>query len=292
MWSGFTHRKPWATVVLALLLSPAVAMFYLGRARAGLIYLAVGFLYSPLTLIGIPHGYIVAKRQRGKRPTAWHGKLYGLILITLISAITVNVGVRAFLWSGYESPSSSMLPSLTVGDRYYVSKFAYGYSRFSFPLGIAWFEGRLFSREPERGDIAVFRGPQDIEENYIKRIVGLPGDRIQLKDGVLHINGTPVERERIEDYELSPGHVVPQYLETLPNGRVHRIVEEKGDAGFSDDTAEFTVPDGHYFAMGDNRDNSADSRVVGYIPTENLIGRLSVVFWKGRDWRPTWSTPD
>jgi signal peptidase I len=114
-------------------------------------------------------------------------------------------------------------------------------------------------------------------EDYIKRIVGLPGERIQVKAGILHINGEPVGRRQIEDFKLGPGRVARQYLETLPNGRVHRIVEQRGDDSRFDNTREFIVPPGHYFGMGDNRDNSADSRVIGFIPAENLIGRAEVV---------------
>ncbi len=292
MWSAFADRRPWATLVLALLLGPVVAMFYLGRARAGLIYLLIQFVFVPVILIGYPHSYIVARRQRGKRPTAWHGKWYGLILIMFVSALTIGEGMRTFLWQTFHFPSASMVPSLTTGDRFFVSKFAYGYSRYSFPYGIAWFEGRLLPREPERGDIMVFRHPQDIEVDYLKRIVGVPGDTIQMKDGVLHINGEPVKRERIQDYELRPGLFVPQYLETLPNGRAHRIVEQHGDNFRLDETPEYTVPPDQYFVMGDNRDNSADSRVFGFVPKNNLIGKLTVVFWNGRDGKLTWSTPD
>lgn len=292
MWSAFADRKPWAAVVLVFLLGPAVVMFYLGRVRAGLIYLVVLFFFSPLALIGIPHSYLIAKRQQGMHPTVWHGKLYGLIFIAVVSGLTSGEGMRAFFWEAFSSPSGSSLPTLMVGDRFFVSKFAYGYSRYSFPFAMVPFEGRIWGSPVERGDIAVFRKPPENEIDYIKRIVGLPGDRIQMLDGILHINGEAVERERIEDFEADYGRKVAQYMETLPNGRRHGILEAQGDEGRLDNTAEFIVPDGHYFALGDNRDNSADSRVLGAIPMENLIGRLSVVFWSGRDSNLTWTTPD
>lgn len=295
MWSAFPNRKPWAAVVLVFLLGPAVVMFYLGRARAGLIYLFIQFLIPPLALIGIPHSYIVAKQQGGVRPTVWHGKLYGLIAIFIVSALTSGEGSRTFFWQAFNAPSGSMLPSLLIGDHFYVSKFAYGYSRFSLPIEILPLKGRLFSREPERGDIAVFREPRRNETDYIKRVIGLPGDSIQVVDGVLHINGSPVRRERIEDYPLPDrGRTtpVPHYVETLPNGYSHRIIETNGDTGFSDNTRVFAVPAGHYFVMGDNRDNTADSRFIGFVPGDNLIGKLSVVFWSGPESRLTWTTPD
>jgi signal peptidase I len=199
-------------------------------------------------------------------------------LLLAIVGLTV-VCFRFVAFEPFSIPSSSMYPTLLVGDYLFVSKYSYGYSRYSFPFGLIQFEGRIWESPVERGDVAVFRNPSYLSEDYIKRIVGLPDDRIQITKGILHINGAPVERERIEDYEFTPGHTASQYLETLPNGRVHRIVEEKGDAGGIDNTREFTVPDGHYFAMGDNRDNSADSRIIGPIPAENLIGRAEILFF-------------
>ena len=198
---------------------------------------------------------------------------------TVFFAFAIAMAVRVVAFEPFNIPSGSMRPTLLEGDYLFVSKYSYGYSRYSFPFGLVPFNGRIWESPVERGDVAVFRNPQDLSQDYIKRIVGLPGDRIQVKQGILHINGEPVQRQRIEDYELRPGRLVPQYLETLPNGRVHRIVEEKGDSGYSDTTREFVVPERHYFAMGDNRDNSADSRAIGYIPAENLIGRAEILFF-------------
>ncbi len=206
----------------------------------------------------------------------WPGRA-AILLLALIGLAVI--GLRFVAFQPFSIPSSSMYPTLMVGDYLFVSKYSYGYSRHSFPFGLVRFEGRVWESPVERGDVAVFRNPTELSEDYIKRIVGLPGDRIQVAKGILHINGAPVERERIEDYELSPGRMVPQYLETLPNGRVHRIIETQGDTSGFDRTREYTVPPGHYFAMGDNRDNSADSRVIGPVPAENLIGRAEVLFF-------------
>jgi signal peptidase I len=175
-----------------------------------------------------------------------------------------------------------MVPTLLIGDYLFVSKFSYGYSRYSLPFGIGLFEGRIFADQPERGDVAVFKLPRDNRTDYIKRIIGLPGDTIQMRAGRLYINGELVERKRIADFEPGgSGHPLRQYVETLPNGVSHPIIE-MSDEGNLDDTAVYTVPPGHYFAMGDNRDNSLDSRVlsgVGYIPAANLIGRAEFLFF-------------
>jgi signal peptidase I len=201
---------------------------------------------------------------------------------TVLYALLIAVVVRTFLYEPFNIPSGSMIPTLLEGDYLFVSKLSYGYTRYSFPFAAGPFDGRILGDQPERGDVAVFRQPSDTSVDFIKRIVGLPGDRLQVVRGILHINGEPVKRRRIEDYRLGSGRTVPQYIETLPNGTQHRIIEEQGDGGYLDDTPVFTVPAGHYFAMGDNRDNSRDSRIlnaVGYIPFENLIGRADVLFW-------------
>jgi signal peptidase I len=193
--------------------------------------------------------------------------------------------IRTVAFEPFNIPSGSMIPTLLIGDYLFVSKYSYGYSRYSLPLGLPLFSGRLFKGEPSRGDVVVFKLPSDNKTDYIKRIVGLPGDRIQVKAGRLYINDAMVERRRVEDYIETDrfGNVVrtPQYVETLPNGRQHRILEIS-DNGALDNTGVFVVPKNHYFAMGDNRDNSLDSRVlngVGYVPAENLVGRAEILFF-------------
>jgi signal peptidase I len=177
-----------------------------------------------------------------------------------------------------------MVPTLLVGDYLFVSKYSYGYSKHSLPWSLPLFEGRIFETKPERGDVAVFKLPSDGKTDYVKRIIGLPGDRIQMKDGILNINGKPVERRFVDDYVYaSNGRTwrLKRYIETLPNGREHMILEES-DSAMNDNTQVYTVPAGHYFAMGDNRDNSQDSRVmsaVGYVPAENLVGRAEIIFF-------------
>ena len=195
-------------------------------------------------------------------------------------AILIALVIRSFLYEPFRIPSGSMIPSLLVGDYLFVAKYSYGYSRYSFPWSPDLFSGRILDGLPKRGDVAVFRQPPHPEIDFIKRIVGLPGDHIQMKGGVLYINDVAVIRERIDDYVDEQGNSYIQYIETLPNGVKHRIIEMEGDHGTYDNTDVFVVPPDHYFAMGDNRDDSSDSRtdVVGYVPAENLVGRADIIF--------------
>ncbi len=202
---------------------------------------------------------------------------------TVIYAVLIAVAVRTAAYEPFNIPSGSMKPTLLVGDYLFVSKFSYGYSRYSLPFSLPLIPGRIFFSEVERGDVVVFKLPTDNKTDYIKRIVGLPGDRIQVVNGILHINGQAVKRKQVDDFidRHAGGNVrrTPRFIETLPNGRSHAILEANGDRGAHDNTEVRTVPAGHYFAMGDNRDNSADSRVIGFVPAENLVGRAEFLFF-------------
>jgi signal peptidase I len=205
-------------------------------------------------------------------------------LRTVGYAVVFALVVRTFLFEPFNIPSGSMIPTLLVGDYLFVSKYTYGYSKHSFPFSPSLFSGRIFQREPERGDVAVFKLPTDNKTDYIKRIVGLPGDRIQVISGILHVNGKPVIRRRIADFEVAGGRrgKAVQYREVLPGGYTHPIIEMERDSGYLDNTAVYSVPKGHYFMMGDNRDNSQDSRVlnrVGFVPAENLVGKAEFLFF-------------
>ncbi len=205
---------------------------------------------------------------------------------TVVYAVLIALVVRTVAFEPFNIPSKSMVPTLLVGDYLFVSKYSYGYSKYSLPLSLPLFQGRILFHPPERGDVAVFKVPSDNRTDYIKRIIGLPGDRIQVIHRVLYINGNPVERKQVADYvEHDPRggtQLYAQYIETLPNGRSHPIIEYSGNESPADNTPEYVVPEGHYFMMGDNRDNSQDSRflnVVGYVPAENLVGRAEIIFF-------------
>jgi signal peptidase I len=209
----------------------------------------------------------------------------------VIQALLIALVIRALLFQPFSIPSGSMKGTLLVGDYLFVSQFSYGYSRYSLPLSLPLFSGRVFGAEPKRGDVVVFALPRDPSTDYIKRVIGLPGDRIQVIGGLLHINGVPVKRERIGDFvDDEDGRAVRRWRETLPNGVSYEALDLQ-DNSFLDDTQEYVVPAGHYFMMGDNRDNSLDSRVpseVGYVPFENIIGKAQIIFLSMRDGKRPW----
>lgn len=213
-------------------------------------------------------------------------------LRTIVIAVLIAVGVRTFAYEPFNIPSSSMEPTLLVGDYLFVSKLSYGYSRHSLPFGLPLFSGRILFSEPEAGDVAVFAYPRDNKTDYIKRIVGLPGDKIEVREGILYINDVAAKRELLSASEVAalgydtPGGLL--YYETLPNGRRH-LIREVNDSKPLDNWGPELVPDGHFFAMGDNRDNSLDSRAdVGYVPFENLVGRADILFFSHDGSSPWW----
>ena len=212
----------------------------------------------------------------------------------IVHALIIALFIRTFLFQPFNIPSGSMKETLLVGDYLFVSKYSYGYSHYSLPFSPPLFSGRIWSAEPKRGDVVVFRLPKDDSIDYIKRVIGLPGDKIQMIDGVLHINGERVKRERIEDFvdtdENGRTIRVKRWREMLPNGVTYTTLELI-ENGFYDNTPVYEVPPGNFFMMGDNRDNSTDSRVlsqVGYVPLENIIGRAQVIFFSIRGGEHAW----
>jgi signal peptidase I len=224
--------------------------------------------------------------------------------VTALWAVALALVIRTFAFEPFRIPSGSMLPGLWVGDYLFVSKYSYGYSRYAFPFGASespWnpfqFSGRVLPGSPERGDVVVFRQPTNPKIDYIKRVIGLPGDRIQVKNRILHINGKPLERKRLAAGERAkvdtggigePGHpesdqYIELFRETMPEGRAYIIWQRRGsEDSLVNNTEVYVVPAGHYFMMGDNRDDSTDSRTlaaVGYVPAQNLIGRAEFLFF-------------
>jgi signal peptidase I len=210
------------------------------------------------------------------------------VILVFFPLVIFALVVRIFLFEPFYIPSGAMVPTLLVGDYLFASKFPYGYGRYSLPLGLPLFSGRIFEfGHPQRGDVALFRLPADSSTVYVKRIVGLPGDTIQMIRGNLYINGQVMPRRPIEDcIYREQGAALPmhQYVETLPRPDgpplEHRIIKI-GDDGPLDNTAVYQVPPGNYFAIGDNRDNSRDSRTIdfGFIPVANFVGRAEFLFY-------------
>ncbi|HXZ01314.1 MAG TPA: signal peptidase I [Stellaceae bacterium] len=232
---------------------------------------------------------------------------------TLVYAVAIAIVIRTFLYEPFNIPSGSMVPTLLVGDYLFVSKFSYGYSRYSLPFGLPLIKGRLFFHEPQRGDVIVFKYPRDPSTDYIKRLIGLPGEKIQVVDATLYINDVPVKRTRTDSYvDPETGLLRQQFIETLPNGVQHPVLlaprdhqapgrrcdDPREESRDLENTCPFIVPPDHYFMMGDNRDNSADSRDpssgVGYVPAENLVGHAEFIFFSTNGyarWWEIWNWP-
>jgi signal peptidase I len=231
---------------------------------------------------------------------------------TVAFALIFATLIRTAAFGNFYIPSSSMVPNLLVGDRLFVSKFAYGYSRYSLPYGLDLFSGRILARAPTRGDVVVFKWPGDNDTDYIKRLIGLPGETIEIRNEQLYINGILVPRVPVPDgrhYDAELGAAVQTYVETLPGGKSHTIqlaVDRPNNENFprcpeGEARCAYTIPAGTYFMMGDNRDNSADSRVPvafggvgGALPAVNLVGRAEIVYFSADGsaelWEP-WKWP-
>lgn len=222
----------------------------------------------------------------------------------VLQALAIAMVVRIFFYQPFNIPSGSMKDTLLIGDYLFVSKLSYGYSRYSFPFGPDLFEGRVFAGEPKRGDVVVFKLPRDNSTDYIKRVIGLPGDEIQVRGGIVYLNGQALPRKEAGFYvppsNGGPVRKIKKYVETLPSGKSYTVLDAEPN-GFFDNVGPYKVPAGHYFMMGDNRDNSTDSRAtwdVGYVPYQNLIGRAEIIFFSAAvddedafRWTSPWTWP-
>jgi signal peptidase I len=212
------------------------------------------------------------------------GRRFDETLQMFISAALIAIVIRMFVFEPFNIPSSSMVPNLLIGDFLFVSKYSYGYSSRSALFGLLPISGRLFFHEPKRGDVLVFKLPRDNSTDYIKRLIGLPGDTIQMRNGLLYVNGVAVDRQKLaeplESNYLTPAPNITDYIETFPDGHKH-VIREEGDDMPLDNTGVYHVPPHNYFMMGDNRDNSLDSRTpnVSFVPEDNLVGRAEVIFF-------------
>ena len=234
----------------------------------------------------------------------------------LVKLLIFVVILRSFIFAPFSIPSESMLPRLLVGDYIVVTKWNYGYSKHSLPFSVPLIPQRIFSTLPERGDVAVFKAPPGNKTDYIKRVIGLPGDFIQMRNGILYLNGVAIPKKRIANFNVpvSPNTVCsqfefqeqtsdgalrcsyPRYLETLPSGKSYEVLDT-GPLGQKDNSEIYTVPAGHLFMMGDNRDNSADSRFpavegvgIGLVPVENLVGKARFIAFS-TDGSASWVLP-
>lgn len=209
------------------------------------------------------------------------------LFLTVFYALLLALAIRSFLYEPFHIPSGSMKPTLVEGDYILVSKFEYGYSRYSFPFGLPLFKGRILSfKEPERGDVIVFRLPSNPRINYIKRLIGLPGDRIVIKNNNLYINNEEIKNTYIDQYLDERNSIyLPKYKEKINDKEINVLHANLGMIRSPQADGEFIVPDGYYFFMGDNRDNSLDSRFpeTGFIPYENLVGKAKIIFFSKND---------
>lgn len=295
MFSAFKNRRPWAAALLSFFLGPFIGMLYLNRGRLAFLYLLIGFCLAgigvaylpslvaspnepligwlldfPLGVIGAIHSFLIARHRDGTGRLKWYSHWYAIVGFVLIFPLAA-FGIRTFLYQPFSAVSVSMSPSLNAGDYFFASKFAYN------------------DVSPRRGDLIVFRVRSLQNVSYIKRVIGLPGDRVQMRNDKLFINGAVVPQRRLEDFPLPCGAAlcrIPQYEETLPGGHTDRILDAVVNGPF-DNTPLFVVPANSYFVLGDNRDNSDDSRVdVGFVSHDDIIGRPAFKYIVGGHW--TW----
>tara|TARA_R110002095_G_scaffold138347_2_gene119936 strand:+ start:210 stop:1169 length:960 start_codon:yes stop_codon:yes gene_type:complete len=305
IYKTIKSRGPWFTFFFTLFFGPMFGMMYVNRGWWTLFYIAFTItlalalmgiesafdaatftmidIGSTLTfyVIGALHATYLAYHFNKYEDLKWFSKIIPPITVGLTLFISTALIGRTFFYEPFYIPSGSMEPTFSPNDFIFMKKSAYGYSQYAVLFEIKLWDGRIWNKAPERGDAVVFALPSDPSIDYFKRVIGLPGDVIEMKQGELYINNQKVERTKAEPYQLTDKIVLDQYIETLPNGKTHSILN-KTDHERLDNTPPFTVPDQHYFMMGDNRDYSQDSRVFGAVHEKYLIGRASIQTRDGR----------
>lgn len=271
-----------AVISLFVISAVSIALCYIGIPVVPGMDLAAAGNFSGIGLMILWATLVVPFAHRFK-PDKWYAQGVSVFVLAFYASIVAAFVIRSLVFQSFSISSGSMTPTLREGDYLFVSKSAYGYSRYSVPFNVLSFDGRLLGAEPKRGDVVAFKFPPDPSVNYIQRIVGFPGEKIQIIDGMLYINEVAVGLEDIGSFssEEFPDPVKLQ-RETLPEG-VSYTVLNLTDSSIGDNTNSWIVPAGHYFALGDNRDNSSDSRFsVGFIPSENLVGKAVRLFWNSK----------
>ena len=297
-----------STLVIALLLGACGGLLWIGRIRLAFIFVVAlalitlamvgvmlmgpplpGFLFGNaawvyVLVFWLAQIMVVLFLRTRSHPHPTYSRLWFIVVIAIVAVYLPQSALRMLGFQNFSIPSGSMMPTLLVGDHVSTDKRAYGYSRFSFPFGIYPASGRIYGRPPERGDIVIFKHPGDPSVDYIMRTIGLPGDTVQMRNGRVVLNGVELEQQRLQDFKSNGNTARPveMYREILPSGRSYAVLNVLNESA-SDNTGMFVVPEGHIFLLGDNRDNSNDSRYgVGFVPFENLVGRAVRVYTNSR----------
>lgn len=300
---GLSHRSPRKAAAIGLIFGPAIVMAYLGRGWLAIFYFFLGLAltggvialkgsataftsYLPILVsnaVGLVHGYIAAKQTPRSFP--WYSRWYSIFFVFVI----IPLGFRSFAFEPFTIPTESMAPTLREGDYVLASKFAFGYNQYSLPVDLG-LRLRIFGAHPERGDIVTFRLVYDPSITYIKRVIGLPHDRVQLKSSDLYINGERVSKSAQGEI-LSDQKKFTTIRETLPSGRAYMVMQAL-DSSQGNDTAEFIVPEGYYFVLGDNRNLSNDSRYsdVGFVSDNQIFSKVVSVITSSDNSLGNWQT--
>lgn len=307
LYRKLIERTPWLAIIAAILLGPVLAMAYMNRGRLALLYLTIilltigAQLYALyiipqhekdisligdgliilLTGISAIHTFIIARNFHDAK-LRWFARFMPPLLTVTVIFIFAAIPFRTFVYEPFNVPSKSMMPTISVGDTFFAKKFAYGYSRYSLPFNPLIFTGKLFKKEPQRGDIVIFDRHDMPNISFIKRVIGMPHDKIQIIDGKLHINEKNVTTTFIKTKNFGTD-TFDVYAETLDNGKTYYIWNQHNPRNMGN-TPQYTVPKNHYFVMGDNRNNSMDSRsmgTIGFVHEDQIIAQADTLYYDG-----------